>query len=949
MLLLDDPTSQNDVGNMFDEFFLIFYTIEMALKIMGLGFLLNKDAYLRSGWNWLDMTIVVTGFLPYVIASDNNMKISVLRTLRVIRPLKTITSLKNLMMIVMTLFSAFPYILNTLLILFFFLLIYAIVATQLLEGTLKRRCFNQITGLMIPQITFQDSSYNGVLCGYDECPNSAINICGKMFDNPNSNITNFDNFLWSFLMMIQEITLENWSYNMYYVARTTHYYAAVIVFVSLAFIGAFILLNLMASVITNSYHEQAEININKNKKEIRLYNADVQEYLQYNKEDRVKRKYMKENNMGKKYSFGLIRLQEVMDLKNNSPGKAPQEYELEKETNSLEKYKIYENFHNKNHANQVNHKNHNDHENYEDYEEHHIDHDDHEDNENHEDHEDHNDHIYYEDHEDHENHEDYEDHEDHINHVYESREDHGDHEDHEDHENHDLNHENHEKHENHENHDNHENHINHIIHENHKNVENPKIPENNIVNKNHLDPENYEIHHETNGNFENYETNNEISEYNNTSHLNLHHVHSNKRPLNNMISIEELSPLFENKKVTELCMGISNHTNSLMKANTKTNSNSGGKLEEEAEKGKNLQAQCSDPIFSLEITEVKRQTSKQSQEDTFQELNQLKKLNSINERQESVPATKDHIPYKDSIILENHHNNGNNHRIKWLNKLKLNNLFSKAHIPNIKDKFKDFKLKVDHTIEYVSNSACDVIQESLQAKKQKEEIIFDNKLKNCKFEVIYRIRQNFELNKKEIKAKHEKDLIKKYMELDTKIGNTLIKDAFFHLTPNQIKLPLSIQLNSFVFLIKMENLFDKNRKSKGKAFNYFANKQKPFGVVKKKKRQGTINFSSQEIKYSMAEILSVKKEDSELMKEFTNEQDYKNIRVNDYETRRITENIEGLDVDLYWSGKEVLDYLSMQDMKKVIKSIKQENQILKALTTKEQDHLIWMQGFFGKV
>jgi hypothetical protein len=46
--------------------FLILYTIEMALKIIGLGFILNKGSYLRDAWNVLDFVIVISAYIPII-------------------------------------------------------------------------------------------------------------------------------------------------------------------------------------------------------------------------------------------------------------------------------------------------------------------------------------------------------------------------------------------------------------------------------------------------------------------------------------------------------------------------------------------------------------------------------------------------------------------------------------------------------------------------------------------------------------------------------------------------------------------------------------------------------------------------------------------------------------------------------------------------------------------
>jgi hypothetical protein len=37
------------------------FTIECLLKILGLGFILHKKAYLRDGWNFIDFFVVISG------------------------------------------------------------------------------------------------------------------------------------------------------------------------------------------------------------------------------------------------------------------------------------------------------------------------------------------------------------------------------------------------------------------------------------------------------------------------------------------------------------------------------------------------------------------------------------------------------------------------------------------------------------------------------------------------------------------------------------------------------------------------------------------------------------------------------------------------------------------------------------------------------------------------
>ena len=84
---------------MLDIGFLAFYTTEMALKIIGLGFIWGKGTYLRDYWNMLDFVIVVTNFIPYVISSGK-VNLTSLRSFRVLRPLRTISGIPGLKVIV---------------------------------------------------------------------------------------------------------------------------------------------------------------------------------------------------------------------------------------------------------------------------------------------------------------------------------------------------------------------------------------------------------------------------------------------------------------------------------------------------------------------------------------------------------------------------------------------------------------------------------------------------------------------------------------------------------------------------------------------------------------------------------------------------------------------------------------------------------------------------------
>lgn len=93
-LALDDPmqTTTPAYEQMSDTIFQILYTVEMCLKILAMGFLFNKGAYLRDPWNILDFVIITSGYAGMIFAGSG-VNLSVLRSFRVIRPLRTISSI----------------------------------------------------------------------------------------------------------------------------------------------------------------------------------------------------------------------------------------------------------------------------------------------------------------------------------------------------------------------------------------------------------------------------------------------------------------------------------------------------------------------------------------------------------------------------------------------------------------------------------------------------------------------------------------------------------------------------------------------------------------------------------------------------------------------------------------------------------------------------------------
>jgi hypothetical protein len=92
--------------------------------------------------------------------------------------------------IVSALINAIPLLRDSLLVLMFFFLVFAIAGCQLFTGALKNRCFNEETGVIDTGFTEFCGGGNSCRPGY---------YCAKSNENPANGATNFDNVMFALL------------------------------------------------------------------------------------------------------------------------------------------------------------------------------------------------------------------------------------------------------------------------------------------------------------------------------------------------------------------------------------------------------------------------------------------------------------------------------------------------------------------------------------------------------------------------------------------------------------------------------------------------------------------------------------------------------------------------------------------------------------------------------
>ena len=89
-----------------ENYFLVIFSVELALKIIALGFVLHPGSYLRNVWNIMDFVVVVTGYIPLLTPDraegGDGVNLRILRAIRVLRPLKLVSGVPSKLTITLT-------------------------------------------------------------------------------------------------------------------------------------------------------------------------------------------------------------------------------------------------------------------------------------------------------------------------------------------------------------------------------------------------------------------------------------------------------------------------------------------------------------------------------------------------------------------------------------------------------------------------------------------------------------------------------------------------------------------------------------------------------------------------------------------------------------------------------------------------------------------------------
>uniref|UniRef100_S4RRY1 Sodium channel protein n=1 Tax=Petromyzon marinus TaxID=7757 RepID=S4RRY1_PETMA len=248
-LTLDDKYNSSNAQLMqvlryMDIFYMAFFSMEMFLKMIGLG--LHK--YFTSFWTLLDCFLVLVSWLNQLASAVPALKsLRSLRTLRALRPLRAISRWKGMRLVVNALVTSIPSISNVMLMCLLFWMVFGIAGVQLFGGKFFR-CIDA-EGNRLPATEVA----NRTVC-------ESLAAEGYLWVNA---IINYDNILSAYLALLQVATLEGWIEQMADASDSTgvdqqpSYNANIysqMFFIIFVIIGSFFILNLFIGVVIDNFN-----------------------------------------------------------------------------------------------------------------------------------------------------------------------------------------------------------------------------------------------------------------------------------------------------------------------------------------------------------------------------------------------------------------------------------------------------------------------------------------------------------------------------------------------------------------------------------------------------------------------------------------------------------------------------------------------------------------------
>ena len=217
--------------------FIILFIVEAVVKIIAMGFVFHKYAYLREAWNVLDLFFVVISIIGFLNIEGSLDSLKVVRTFRKLRILRSFNNHPAIKVQIGALRLSIPSIMRVFFFIIFIFTVFAIFGTNQFLGQQYQFCratkdpeYDENDAFVIWE-KLGDGGDGPTLCLTDEdCakewPDAEFAICGTVYEkaglDPNDvdgimdielimyGIPGFDNVAQGLLTIFQILTLESW-------------------------------------------------------------------------------------------------------------------------------------------------------------------------------------------------------------------------------------------------------------------------------------------------------------------------------------------------------------------------------------------------------------------------------------------------------------------------------------------------------------------------------------------------------------------------------------------------------------------------------------------------------------------------------------------------------------------------------------------------------------------
>lgn len=133
----DIDQSTANILTWMDRSLTLVFLVEIGLRGVAYGFVGFNGAYLHKGWNVLDLLVVLSGLLAWILSDEEDAigALTVLRAFRALRPLRVAARFSNLRLVIDALVRAVARIADVGVVVFAFLFTFGIIGLSIFLGT----------------------------------------------------------------------------------------------------------------------------------------------------------------------------------------------------------------------------------------------------------------------------------------------------------------------------------------------------------------------------------------------------------------------------------------------------------------------------------------------------------------------------------------------------------------------------------------------------------------------------------------------------------------------------------------------------------------------------------------------------------------------------------------------------------------------------------------------